>query len=107
MRTVFGSFPRFALVYLGIGEDGHTASLFPNSPELLETNHLATPTAKAYGGFQRVTLTRPVLEAAGEIVFLVRGDVKKAMVERVARGDSTIPAGSLQNSNQKILWLHD
>jgi 6-phosphogluconolactonase len=68
------------LVLLGIGPDGHTASLFPNAPTLEERERLAV--AAEGLGLHRVTLTRPALEAAGALAFLVTGDDKAEAVRR-------------------------
>jgi 6-phosphogluconolactonase len=95
------------LVFLGIGDDGHTASLFPNSPELLNCSALALATREAHLGWRRVTFGRRLLEQSGRLVFLARGLSKAGMVERVARADASIPAGSLHHSSQTILWLRE
>jgi 6-phosphogluconolactonase len=71
--------PTIDLVLLGVGEDGHTASLLPGSSALAETRRLAVPT-EAYGGVRRVTLTLPVLAVARRVLFLVAGAGKATAV---------------------------
>ena len=81
--------PLFDLVILGLGEDGHTASLFPGSPELAEKNKLATH-AKAPNGSYRLTLTFPAILDSEKIMFLIQGEKKKDMVEKWVREDSSV-----------------
>jgi 6-phosphogluconolactonase len=80
------------VVHLGLGDDGHTASLVPGDPVLGVTDRLVAPTA-AYQGHRRVTLTYPALNAARSIVWLVAGAGKAEMLRRLVAGDPTIPAG--------------
>lgn len=71
--------PRFDLVLLGVGEDGHTASIFPDAPGLVERSRLVLPT-DSYQGARRLTLTLPVLAAARSLLFLVSGEAKAQAV---------------------------
>ncbi len=80
------------VVHLGIGDDGHTASLVPGDPVLGVTDRLVAPTG-VYQGHRRVTLTYPALNAARTIVWLVAGAGKGEMLRRLVAGDPTIPAG--------------
>lgn len=82
--------PLFDLVLLGLGGDGHTASLFPGSSALDERERLVCAT-----GNGRITLTYPALENARRIAFLVTGADKRAMLARLRDGDKTIPAGRI------------
>jgi 6-phosphogluconolactonase len=87
-------FPVFHLVLLGLGADGHTASLFPGARLLRETSRwVSTPTLDKTGT-RRMTLTLPVIEAAKRIVFLVTGSQKAAMLRVVlcGRPDRELPA---------------
>jgi 6-phosphogluconolactonase/glucosamine-6-phosphate isomerase/deaminase len=85
---------RFDLVLLGLGSDGHTASLFPGSAALEERmRRTATVPDKDP---PRVTLTYPALENAAHTAFLVSGRDKDAMLARLRAGDATIPAGRLR-----------
>jgi 6-phosphogluconolactonase len=80
------------VVHLGLGDDGHTASLVPGDPVLGVTDRLVAPTG-AYMGHRRVTLTYPALNAARHVVWLVAGAAKGEMLRRLVAGDPTIPAG--------------
>jgi|SRR5579864_371139 len=100
--------PRFDLIFLGMGEDGHTASLFPGSKALTETSRRVT--ANWVEKFQtfRITLTFPVLNHAAEVVFLVAGAGKAQILSQVLRpGTREFPAQSVQLKNGGLLWLID
>jgi 6-phosphogluconolactonase len=86
--------PLFDVTLLGIGEDGHTASLFPGQPTLQETSRWAVAVigAKAEA---RITLTYPVLDSSREVAFLVTGKEKRGVVARAQAGDRTIPAAAI------------
>lgn len=87
LRAVFGTAPRFDLVHLGLGEDGHVASLFPfDLPRLLEREHWAVPSLRLPRGEPRVTLTLPVLNAAERVEFLLPSEEKHGVARRVVRG---------------------
>jgi len=83
--------PLFDVTLLGIGEDGHTASLFPGQRTLQETSRWAVAVigAKAEA---RITLTYPVLDSSREVAFLVTGKEKRDVVARAQAGDRTLPA---------------
>jgi len=112
IKEFFGGsgLPVFDLVLLGMGEDGHTASLFPGSKSLEETARLAIPVylKKPYGN--RITLTLPVLNNAAQILFLVAG-ISKATVlsEIVSDGEKKgkFPAGRIRPLQGKVIWLID
>jgi 6-phosphogluconolactonase len=90
LRLVFGDgLPTFDLVFLGMGADGHTASLFAGDPALEETQRLVTKVARP--DHQRLTLTLPVLSASKLAVFLVSGGEKREALRRVLAGDD-LPA---------------
>jgi len=78
--------PRFDLLQLGIGRDGHTASLFPHSPALTETAHLATANHVAQMNTWRITLTWPVINQAQDVFFLVGGADKAPILNQVLAG---------------------
>ena len=90
------------LVHLGLGPDGHTASLVPGDPVLDITDRLVGVTQE-YLGYRRMTLTYPALEAAREIVWLVTGAEKRDIVERLLARDTSIPAGRIANANQLVV----
>jgi len=80
----------FDVVLLGLGEDGHTASLFPGSPALEERERWAAVADK--DGQTRITLTYPVLESCTHAAFLVSGAAKRDILARVRKGDPALPA---------------
>jgi 6-phosphogluconolactonase len=86
--------PLFDVTLLGLGADGHTASLFPGSTALLERERWVVPVAgpKAEA---RITLTYPALESTRHAAFLVEGEQKRAILARLRRGDETLPAARL------------
>ena len=102
-----GSLPHFDLIFLGIGEDGHTASLFPESGALEATDALVMASYVDKLKAHRLTLTLPVLNAAKQIVFLVAGRSKAAIVKQVlkTKGASGLPAARVRPSDGRLLWL--
>lgn len=100
--------PRFDLILLGLGEDGHTASLFPGSAALHETQHwVSTVYAERLKAY-RLTLTFPVINGAGQIMFLVSGASKRAIVKHLlgASGEpDSLPAAQVFPKNGKLTWL--
>jgi len=97
--------PLFDLCLLGLGEDGHTASLLPGQPVLNERTRwvAAVPEGRIE---PRITLTYPALESSRTTVFMVSGASKAAMLARARAGDTTIPAGALKPQGE-TLWLAD
>jgi len=90
---------RFDLIHLGLGPDGHTASLVPGDPVLDVTDRGVALTGGEYQGTRRMTLTYPVLNAARKILFLVTGDGKEDALKKLIAADPSIPAGRVENSN--------
>ena len=99
--------PRYVhdLVLLGLGEDGHTASLFPGSPALEETVRNVIPTTGPKPPPQRITMTFPLLNAARHVAFLVTGAGKLALVEEIVAGGSAHPAGRVRPEQGAVTWL--
>jgi 6-phosphogluconolactonase len=100
--------PRFDLIFLGLGDDGHTASLFPGSKAL--TDESSRVAANWVEKFQtlRITLTFPVLNHAAEVVFLVSGASKAWILSEVLQpGIRKFPAQNVQPENGRLLWLVD
>ncbi len=102
LRDVAGSPPRLDLVHLGLGTDGHTASLLPGSP-LAAPDSPLVGTTRPYEGWRRMTLTLPALSHARNILWFVSGASKNAVVPRLARGDRSIPAGRVERSRARLL----
>ncbi len=113
LRTFFGvkegQQPRFDLILLGMGEDGHTASLFPGTAALQETG---TVTANDIQNLRthRITLTIPAINQAAHIVFLVSGPSKASVLKEVLEGQyqpTRLPSQSIQPVEGKLLFLVD
>jgi 6-phosphogluconolactonase len=100
--------PRFDIIHLGMGEDGHTASLFPGNPALLEHQALVAHVHNApKPPPERLTLTLPVINAARAVLFMVQGASKKDALTRVLRGDPTLPASHVAPANGELQFLVD
>ncbi|MCL5965975.1 MAG: 6-phosphogluconolactonase [Deltaproteobacteria bacterium] len=106
-----GGFPRFDAILLGIGQDGHTASLFPGSPALDERTAWAAAVPGPDPGLSRVTLTLPVLSSAAQVIFLVSGKGKAGILKKVLspEGDRTgwPPAARVTPSRGQVTFLAD
>jgi 6-phosphogluconolactonase len=112
LAEVFGSRrgerPRFDLILLGLGVDGHTASLFPGSPAVREVfRPVAAVHAAAAAIPQRVTLTFPVITAAAHILFLVAGPEKAKVVKSVLVDGAMLPAAMARPTNGRLRWILD
>jgi 6-phosphogluconolactonase len=90
------------LVHLGLGPDGHTASLVPGDP-VLEVSYRKVAVTGEYQGRRRMTLTYPALEAARAILWLVTGDDKVETLAKLRAGDESIPAGRVRNPEVKLI----
>ncbi|NVN89364.1 MAG: 6-phosphogluconolactonase [Desulfuromonadales bacterium] len=98
---------RFDLVMLGLGDDGHTASLFPGTAALREQHHWVIATQKPGEDIMRVTVTIPLLNQAGLVVFLVAGPGKASVLRRVLEGPLTpdlFPAQRVKPVDGGLLW---
>lgn len=106
LRDHFGAKPRFDLVLLGLGPEGHTASLFPGSAALKERRRWVRENWVKKLHAWRITLSLPVINAAKNVVFLVAGEEKAAAVRGALTG-SEMPAGRVRPSQGKLLWILD
>jgi 6-phosphogluconolactonase len=105
-----GQWPRFDCILLGMGPDGHTASLFPGTEALHETNRLVAANWVEKFKTYRITLTAPVLNHADLVVFLVSGAEKAAALKEVLQGDyrpDRFPAQLIRPGPGKLLWIVD
>lgn len=105
LRTLAGTPPVLDLVHLGLGNDGHTASLVPGDP-VLEVTDADVALTGQYQGRRRMTLTYPILNRARRIVWVVTGTEKSDALARLRRADPTIPAGRVRQTNALILADH-
>ena len=101
LRRIAGSQPVLDLVHLGLGPDGHTASLVPGDP-VLNVNGADVAITGNYQGRRRMTLTYPIINRSRKVVWVVTGAEKVNMLPRVLNGDQTIPAGRVSR-NQALL----
>ncbi|MGE5176853.1 MAG: 6-phosphogluconolactonase [Hyphomicrobiales bacterium] len=114
LRQVFGlkpgAWPRLDLVFLGMGADGHTASLFPGTGAPDVADRLVTAVRVERLGSWRVSLTLPVLNYAADVIFLVTGADKAVPLRSVVEGPPAsppYPAGRLRPSEGSLVWLAD
>ena len=108
LKKFFGNSPRLDLVLLGMGVDGHTASIFPGSDVLNEREQLvAAPWVDKLNGY-RLTMTLPILNNAAAVLFLVSGEEKAEMLREVLRHpESQYPVQAIQPTNGSLTWLVD
>ncbi|MBM2811351.1 MAG: 6-phosphogluconolactonase [Chloroflexi bacterium] len=101
--------PRFDLVLLGLGADGHIASLFPGCSSLREERRLvvSSPPGALPPPVDRVTMTLPVINSARAIAFLVTGSDKADVLSRALRGDADLPASRVGPSDGVLRWFVD
>jgi 6-phosphogluconolactonase len=94
---------RLDLIHLGLGPDGHTASLVPGDPVLDVSDRRVAVTAHEYQGYRRMTLTYPAIDPARQILWLVTGGEKREALAKLMAGDPSIPAGRVQNDNMIVV----
>jgi len=101
-------FPQFDLIVLGMGEDGHTASLFPGQDSLMEKKHLVYPVKEAPKKHQRLTFTLPVINNAKNIIFLVTGEEKANVVSQVLENrNPLLPASMVRPVKGTLTFILD
>jgi 6-phosphogluconolactonase len=102
LRALCGTPPVLDLVHLGLGPDGHTASLLPGDP-VLDVSDAEVAVTGVYQGHRRLTLTYPVLDRARRVLWLATGADKRLMLARLRAGDTGIPAGRVAAANASLL----
>jgi len=98
------------LVLLGLGEDGHTASLFPGDAAVHEQTRWVMAAHAAAGSMWRITLTPAVINAAAEVLFIVSGAAKAGILRRVLEGPrrpQSLPAQAIAPTNGRVRWCVD
>jgi 6-phosphogluconolactonase len=103
LQEIAGSPPVLDLAHLGLGPDGHTASLVPGDPVLEVTDADVALTGGIYQGRRRMTLTYPMLDRARRILWVVTGSEKVGMLARLRAGDRSIPAGRVRRDQALVI----
>jgi 6-phosphogluconolactonase len=91
------------LVHLGLGPDGHTASLVPGDPVLEVSDRRVALTESAYQGHRRMTLTYPAIDAARQVLWLITGAEKRDPLAKLLAGEESIPAGRVRNERTTVV----
>jgi 6-phosphogluconolactonase len=102
LREVAGTPPVLDLVHLGLGSDGHTASLVPGDP-VLSVMDAGVALIGICQGRRRMTLTYPVINRARRIIWVVTGSDKTEALRRLSAGDASIPAGRIRRESALVL----
>jgi len=107
IKKVLGNDPVFDLVLLGLGPDGHTASLFPDSPALRESKKLVAANRVDKLKSDRITFTYPLLNRAEHVMFLASGPDKADIVRSVLSGEGDYPSQHVRPNKGELLWMLD
>ena len=101
--------PFFDVILLGLGDDGHTASIFPGNERLFDAGETCAVAVNPYSGQRRITITGRIINNAGIVIFLVSGENKAGIVwEIIGREDpARYPAGFVAPNNGRIIWYLD
>src|SRR6266849_2983363 len=102
LRQIAGSPPVLDLVHLGLGPDGHTASLVPGDPVLKVTDADVAITG-TYQGRRRMTLTYPIINRSRRLLWVVTGSEKEQMLKRLLDGDESVPAGRVRRERALVI----
>ncbi len=105
-----GDNPVFDLVILGLGEDGHTASIFPDELELFEDERICAVATHPLSGQKRITITGKVLNNANRVFFLVTGASKSLRISEIMNDDEAaklLPAYYISPTNGELIWFID
>jgi 6-phosphogluconolactonase len=102
-----GGLPVFDHIILGMGEDGHTASIFPSGSELLYSDKLCEVATHPLTGQKRITVTGKVINNSDAVTFFVTGHSKAEIVEQIIKKDSDFPASFILPSHGRLVWLLD
>lgn len=93
------------LILLGMGEDGHTASLFPGSEALNESERWVAENFVASQNSWRLTMTYPLINSAEQVMFLITGEKKKGIVDEILAGGADYPAAAISSANDRLTWV--
>jgi 6-phosphogluconolactonase len=107
---LFGSIPQFDLIMLGLGDDGHTASIFPGNLHLFDSYKLCVVAVNPYSKQKRITITGRIINAAENVIFLVTGAAKAETVARIIEqkvGWNKLPASKVDPIDGNLFWLLD
>ncbi|MCU1338127.1 MAG: 6-phosphogluconolactonase [Bryobacterales bacterium] len=102
LQRIAGSPPVLDLVHLGLGPDGHTASLVPGDP-VLNVQAADVAVTGVYQGRRRMTLTYPIINRSRQVLWVVTGSEKVQMLNRLLSGDASIPAGRIVHERARAL----
>lgn len=100
--------PVFDLILLGMGDDGHTASIFPDQMDLLQSEKICVTAIHPQSGQKRISLSGPVICNGRSIVFFITGKAKKSVLTKILNGDLSYPAGHIRSRDgKKLLYYLD
>ncbi len=106
-KTGANEIPEFDLILLGIGTDGHTASLFPGAPVLEEQKQFISSVKGGIPNVHRLTMTYPILNQARNIVFIASGEGKAAVIQALLERKQNLPARGINPRSGNLTWLLD